>query len=138
MEKLSSSGFREVEHTADWALEVWAPNLDELFAQAALGMYQLMGVRLADQSSVSQSLDLAAVDDESLLVTFLAELLYLAESRRIAFDQFAIHCDESRLQARLGGGPIASQELQIKAVTYHNLAISRDSERVTVSIVFDV
>lgn len=138
MEKLSSSGFREVEHTADWALEVWAPDLDELFVQAALGMYHLMDVHLADPSSVSQPLDLAAADDESLLVTFLAELLYLAESRRIAFDRIAVHRSGSTLRARLNGRSIASQERQIKAVTYHDLAISHTGGRVTVKIVFDV
>jgi hypothetical protein len=39
-------GFREHAHTADWELEVWAPDLATLFVQAALGMYALSGVIL--------------------------------------------------------------------------------------------
>ncbi len=40
------SGFREKDHTADWELEVWAPDLPGLLVEAARGMYWLMGARL--------------------------------------------------------------------------------------------
>ena len=43
-----SSGFREKEHTADWELDVWAPDLPALLEQAARGMYWLMGARLEE------------------------------------------------------------------------------------------
>ena len=37
-------GHREVEHTADLELEVWAPDMPALIEEAARGMYGLMGV----------------------------------------------------------------------------------------------
>ena len=36
-------GFREHAHTADWELEVWAPDLPALLEQAAHGMYAISG-----------------------------------------------------------------------------------------------
>jgi SHS2 domain-containing protein len=39
------AGYREREHTADWELEVWAPDLPRLLEQAARGMYRLAGLR---------------------------------------------------------------------------------------------
>jgi len=36
-------GFEEKAHTADWALRVWADDLEGLFAEAARGMYALAG-----------------------------------------------------------------------------------------------
>ena len=36
-------GFEEITHTADWALRVWADDLEGLFAEAARGMYALSG-----------------------------------------------------------------------------------------------
>lgn len=138
MKKLTNSGFQEVEHTADWALEVWAPDLDDLFSQAALGMYRLMQATVENQPVVSQELALSAADEESLLVLFLSELLYISESQGIAFERIAVQCKGLSLRAQLDGRPIASQIRSIKAVTYHDLAIVRTDGAVRVKIVFDV
>ena len=45
-------GFREHAHTADWELEVWAPDLPTLLEQAARGMYAISGVQLAAWSTL--------------------------------------------------------------------------------------
>ncbi len=34
-----ANGFQEIDHTADWAYRVWADRLDNLFTQAAEGLY---------------------------------------------------------------------------------------------------
>lgn len=138
MEKLGSSGFRDVAHTADWALQVWAPSLDELFVQAAAGLYHLLGIRFQDAPMVTQQIAFSTVDDESLLVLFLSELLYIGESQGVAFDLIQVHCGQHALQAQLSGSPIASQERMIKAVTYHNLSIQREGDALVATIVFDV
>ncbi|TLN20481.1 archease [bacterium] len=137
MEKPDSSGFSEVAHTADCALQVWAPSLDELFIQAAAGLYHLLGVRFQDAPMVTQQISFSAGDDESLLVFFLSELLYIGESQGVAFDRVQVHCDQHTLQAQLSGSPIASQERMIKAVTYHNLSIQRERDSLVATIVFD-
>ena len=61
-------GYREVEHTADWELEVWATDLPGLLEQAARGMAQLSGMRLQVEPRVARSLSLSANDPETLLV----------------------------------------------------------------------
>ena len=62
----SNAGFEEIEHTADWALKVWAPDLPALFEQAALGMDSLSGVKLDGQSSLDRRLELEAPDAETV------------------------------------------------------------------------
>ena len=131
-------GFRELEHTADWELEVWAPDLPRLLEQAAQGMYSLTSTHLEDEPRISRRLELAAPDPESQLVAFLEELRYLGEVEGIAFDAFDLKLAEERLSARLAGAPIKSQSKEIKAVTYHNLAIEKTDRGVRVKIVFDV
>ncbi len=131
-------GFTEIEHTADWALKVWAPNLPLLFTQAAAGMLWLMEIRLEDSPRVERVIEVHGADNESLLVAFLSELLYCSESEGLGFDQFEIALQETRLHAVARGAPIALQKKEIKAVTYHNLAIRRAEETYTVTIVFDV
>ncbi len=134
-----SAGYQEIEHTADWELHVWAPDLGALFEQAALGMSALSGTRLQDKPRLFRSLELSAKDLESLLVSFLEELLFLSEQEQIGFDVFdSIKLNNNRVQLRLEGAPILSQSKEIKAVTYHNLQIRETVQGYEVNIVFDV
>jgi SHS2 domain-containing protein len=134
-----NAGFREIEHTADWELEVWAPDFIALLEQAARGMYELSGTRL--QTIVKQQvceLSLPAGDPEQLLVSFLSELLWLGEREGLAFDHYYLELVNDQLLARVEGAPIAAQAKEIKAVTFHNLAIQHSETGLKVNIVFDV
>jgi SHS2 domain-containing protein len=132
-------GFREMAHTADWELEVWAPDLTGLLEQAALGMFAISGTHLRPGERQVRSLDLHALDAESLLVRFLTELLWLCQQEGLAFDGFWFTLEPGWvLHVELSGAPIASQEKEIKAVTYHNLVIRRLAKGLAVNIVFDV
>lgn len=133
-----SAGFREIAHTADWELEVWAPDLPGLFEQAARGMYSLMDVRLQPAGRQSRTLELSAADGESLLVSFLDELLYIQDADGLGFDEFQIDITDWNLRARLEGAPLESLGKEIKAVTYHRLKIQSDERQYMVRIVFDV
>lgn len=134
------AGFQENEHTADWELSVWAPDMPGLLEQAARGMYALCAISLDGNAAArrTHSLELTAPDPETLLVSFLEELLYLAEQERIAFDTFQLHLEGERLRADLSGAPIRAQGKEIKAVTYHNLAVRQGPHGLEANIVFDV
>ena len=134
--------YREVEHTADWALEVTAPDEASLLREAARGMYALAGTRLRPAPRLSRRLELSAPDLESLLVLFLEELLYLGESEGAAFDAFSMRVEprgEARhLRADLEGAPLESMKKEIKAVTWHNLRVRRTPAGLQTVLVFDV
>jgi SHS2 domain-containing protein len=134
----ANAGFREIEHTADWELEVWAPDMPALLEQAARGMYALSGVQLKSESRVSRSFNLEMFDEESLLVDFLNELLWILEGESLAFDHFQLQIEEGNLKTVLQGAPVASLKKEIKAVTFHNLQINRRKNGLIVRIVFDV
>ena len=132
-------GFRELAHTADWELEVWAPDLPGLLEQAARGMYTLSGMQLKGVTAREHSVKLHAADAEGLLVRFLTELLWLQQEKQLGFVRFSIHVDDDyNLQAQLVGLPILKFDKEIKAVTYHNLAVQTTSHGLRVNIVFDV
>jgi SHS2 domain-containing protein len=132
------SGYREIEHTADWELEVWAPDLTSLFIQAARGMYALSGVVLQPGPRLTRALKLEAFDSESLLVSFLSELVFLGEMEDLGFDEYDLSLDGSSLVARVSGACIKDRKKEIKAVTYHNLEITSGPRGLEVRIVFDV
>ena len=132
--------FEEIEHTADKALRVFGTSLTELLLNAARGMTHLM---VADEfeigTDIEKSIELDAVDAESLLVEWLSELAYWAESDMLVFKKFKIlKASPTHLQARIFGGKTSKLEKQIKAVTYHNLKIEETSQGLEATIVFDV
>jgi SHS2 domain-containing protein len=135
--------FEELTHTADWSLRVWAPDLNQLFTESARGMYALAGIRLAEKPRVRRLISLSSPDVESLLVSFLSELVYISEQDRLAFDQINLSLDletgsACHMSSILRGAPILSLDKAIKAVTYHNLKIQQSTRGYESEIVFDV
>ena len=133
-------GFEEVEHTADKALRIFGTNLTELFLSAAEGLTHLMAADVADISTkIEKSIELEAIDAESLLVEWLSELAYWAESEMLVFKNFRIQkATATYLKAKVWGGKTSMLDKQIKAVTYHNLKIKKTAEGLEATIVFDV
>ena len=135
---MSESGYQEQPHTADWALTVWAPELIELLQQAARGMYALMHARLQAEPREAYRFEIAAPDRETLLVMFLAELLYFTQRDNVGFNRFDLMLEGDRLTAEVEGAPIEKIAKEIKAVTYHNLAVRETERGLEATIVFDV
>jgi SHS2 domain-containing protein len=135
---MKKSGFREIEHTADWELEVWAPDLLALLIQAAKGMYYLAGARLSHEPRLEREFLLDSSDPETLLVDFLSELLFYGENEGLGFDQFDLVLNGSRLKARLEGALLDSYEKEIKAVTYHGLRVEQGEDGFKARLIFDV
>ena len=133
-------GFEEVEHTADKALRIFGTNLTELLLSAAEGMTHLMAADISEiPTDIEKSIELEAIDAESLLVEWLSELAYLAESEMLVFKKFEIlKATATHLQAKIFGGKTSMLQKHIKAVTYHNLKIIKTSEGLEATIVFDV
>ena len=138
MKANSIEGYRELEHTADWQLAVWAPDFPTLCVQAAYGMYHLADTRLKNQARLVRELEVQAQDRESLLVAFLTELLYLNEVEGLGFDEIIIQSAGTQLKAQMEGAAIESQTKEIKAVTYHGLEIREGPHGLEANIVFDV
>ena len=131
-------GFEEIPHTADWSIRVWADDIAGLLAESARGMYWLAGTELANKPRITKTFETNEPDNESILVAFLSELVYYAEQENLGFDNFDIQINNGRLKAELGGAPLKSMDKAIKAVTWHNLNITKTARGLEVEIVFDV
>ena len=131
------AGFEELAHTADVALRVWGNSPSEFFRQAVLGMYFVIGIQLATEKPITKIIRLADIDLESLLVSFLNELLFLIE-KGFAFDQMDIQITDITLEATLSGSKIGGQQKEIKAVTYNDLTIKTKGDILQAIIVFDI
>lgn len=133
-------GFEEIPHTADRALRCWGQDLRELFTQAAQGMVALLtGSAPSLPPTLEAQIELSAIDAETLLVSWLSELLYLYERDGTLFTAFELEeIAPTYLRARVRGAPIDQLQQQIKAVTFNELAIRPSARGLETVIVFDV
>ncbi|MCB9423202.1 MAG: archease [Ardenticatenaceae bacterium] len=137
---MAKEPFVIIDHTADWALQVYGRTLADLFIHAAQGMASLM---VANPDAIAQDdtlfVELEAYDTESLLVDWLTELAYWAETEQMVGQTFEItSISPTRLGATVHGGKADELQKHIKAVTFHNLEIIETEDGLEVAIVFDV
>jgi protein archease len=136
----SGAGFEEIEHTADRALRIRGRNLEELLINAAGGLLAIMNpVPSACDNTATRVIDLEALDAETLLVNWLSELAFWAETERLVFDRFDVEqVSPTHLRTIARGGRAERLERHVKAVTFHNLDIVRTAQGLTATVVFDV
>jgi len=141
----SSRGFRALDHTADRAIEAWAPDLGALFCQAALGMFSESASCAAIQPEQEWRIQVEADSLEGLIHAWLAELLWVSERDEAAVCR--VEVDEVqrgpyRARGRAWGGrPPADRQhtgAPPKAVTYHDLRVWEEEGSWRAHIVFDV
>jgi|ERR1700733_1505122 len=143
--------FELLPHTADLKIRVYGKNLQELFTHALIGMFNAMkpnAVGCEYQNDrlvckgwpITRAVDVQAADTVSLLVDFLSYALYLSDANNEAYGAVTIQAlTENHIVAQLHGVPITGfGESEIKAVTYHDLVISRHRDMLQADIVFDI
>ena len=134
------AAFEEIEHTADRALRIYGSDLRQLLVNAAHGMNSLIVKKsAATLTPVEKSVELEAMDAEGLLVEWLSELAFWAETEMFVFSRFELHeVSTTRLKATIWGKRSDQLEKHIKAVTYHNLEIVQADDGLAATVVFDV
>lgn len=123
--------FEVIEHTADVGIIAYGRSLEELFANAAVGMMSflidLASLRLIQQRTVTADAD----DREGLLIAWLNELLVLLNADGFVPGRFTVRdLTDTRLRAEVAGEPVDPRRhrfhLDVKAATYHGLEIKHD------------
>ncbi len=132
--------YEEIEHTADVAIRAYGASLNELFANAAEGMFSLIADLEAVKPIGEIEVRVSAEDTPTLLLRWLSELLYVHETQRLLFSRFEVEVSGTSLLGRARGEAIdkARHELKlvIKAVTRHRLTV--DPERGIAEVIFDI
>lgn len=137
---MAADGISEVDHTADWALDVRGIDFADLLAQAAGGMLSLAGaVPAAGTQPGRRRVRLECPDRETLLVRWLEEILFLLESEGKVPREMHLRIGGGfRLEARLAMSAAAGRPRAIKAVTFHALQVEDHPGGVRARLVFDV
>ncbi len=131
---------RWVDHTAEVQLQVGAESLAGLAAEAgrALGLLLLRGVP-ARPEGPPRELEVESVDREALLVDWLNEILFLAETGLwVAVEIEVLEASSERLKASARGVTVGEPPATVKAATFHGLAVEERDGEWQAEVIFDV
>jgi SHS2 domain-containing protein len=139
-------GYKFLEHTADIMIEAYGASMGEAFSFAAKAMFEVMFdvSKVAPESIVK--VEVMGSDLESLLYSWLEELLFRFDVERMAFSQFRF--DISKGGESLRGMGEARGELydrrkhgariEVKAITYGEMQIVSSGNEFKVRFVLDI
>lgn len=143
--------FESIEHTADIKVRVYGKTMSQLFKHAISAMFQVIKPRTTECTyynnrlvctilPITHYIEITAIDKEALLVDFLSEALCLSDIYNEAYlDATIEHITDTSVKAMLHGIKIQGFEVvEIKAVTYHELAIKQINGLWQTDIVFDI
>ena len=134
--------FEIVDHTADVGIIAYGADISQAFANAARALFSLI-TELDDVAEcLHRDIELTAPDEESLLVAWLNELIYLFDTENIVFKRFDVtKLNNRQLKARSYGEKVDSSKHRlktgVKAATYHMLKVDKGND-CRVKVLFDI
>ena len=140
---MTAKTYRLIEHTADLGMEVYGNDAVELFANAALALSDILlrktGLAIEDTTEFKITGD----DPPDLLVNWLRELLYLWTVHHRLINKVEItRLTENSLDAvaHTHSPPLdlLDAAYEIKAVTYHQVAVESGSSGWRCQVFFDI
>jgi len=134
--------FEIFNHTADVGIIAYGGDMKEAFANAAKGLFSLITELDDIEEVIHRDIELTAPDQESLLVEWLNELIYLFDTENIIFKSFDItQLSQTQLKARSYGHEVDNSKhilkTGVKAATYHMLKIEKNDGS-KVQVLFDI
>lgn len=127
---------RWIDHTAELEVELEAQTAEDVFAEAAAALAELLGA--GDEPAGTRTIEATAADRAALLAAFVEELVFLAESERLvpaAVRRVELTDGGVRAEVDVARG---DPPHLVKAVTYHRLAFEPHGDGYRARAVLDV
>jgi len=139
----TSLTYQIIDHTADLGIIVKGPDVRHLFINAARAMIDLMVKGdISDKTAIRDVL-VKGEDFPDLMVRWLGEILYLFEGENLIVDLIEVKSiSPTQLESTLtltSFKPGRHQILrEIKAVTYHQIAVNKCNDGWETRVIFDI
>jgi SHS2 domain-containing protein len=118
--------------TADVAFVAYGKDLNELFANSALAMFEVMISTKKVKPKVKKEVEVSGNDLQSLMFDWLNELLIYVDAENLAFSDFKVKVDGKnfKLRATCSGEKIDREKHEtrtmVKAATYHKMKVEKN------------
>jgi SHS2 domain-containing protein len=135
--------FEILEHPADVGFLAHGANLRQLFINSAQALASLACDLETVRDAESREIAVTGEDVESLLYAWLAEILAIADGERFVFCRFKIQDLSDRSVSGIAYGEPFDRSrhrarVAIKAVTYHQFAVTRTPEGFEARVFLDL
>jgi SHS2 domain-containing protein len=129
--------YKELDHPADLFLEVWGKDLPALFENALFALYDQLAELEGFESRRKETIAVEAASPADALRSLLSEALYRFATEgfvaaRAELDVQTTAAGEVRVKADLHGETVDKHRhtllSEVKAVTYHKLAVDQAPE----------
>jgi SHS2 domain-containing protein len=135
---MTGAGHRQVEHTADLAIELWADSEENLLREGARALAEILTEGAAGDERETRAVEIESIDSGDRLVQWLNEVVYLATVDGFLVVDADIELHPKGLRARARGFSHAGLPAEIKSATYHDLQIHHTDGRWRARVVLDV
>jgi len=137
--------FEVIDISGDVGIKAYGKSLEELFVNAAIGMYSLITDLDGIKAGKSLGVSVEGNSLEGLLVAWLNELIFQFDAYNFIGKDISIKAlsvQPSALKAEVAGGDFDPErherKLLIKAATYHRLKIEQVNNIWEVDVIFDI
>ena len=135
--------YETIEHTADTGLRIYGKDWQELLANAARGLFDLMTDTGKIGTRLQTVISLEGEDQNDLFLKWLRELLFLFSTKRFVLKEFDFkELTAKKIRAVARGGVFDAkrhdQRMEVKAVTYHHFKLEEQKSGWMAEVIFDV
>lgn len=135
--------FEILDHTADIGIIVHGENLKALFENAGEAFFHLITDLRKVKRRVERRVNIEGESLDRLMVDWLSELLYLHDVENLLFKGFKVDSvGEDGLKATVKGEPFQEGvhviKTEVKAVTYHQIEVRRETEGWRAQVILDL
>jgi len=127
-----------IDHTGDIGVVARAATLEELFAECARAMFEILAQAPAPSPAGADAFPVAGADPAEELRDFLAELLYRFSTDHRMYVAFAAKPGSVDAGWEPYDGDRHPLRTELKAVTYHQLEVVREGPGWRGRVIFDV
>ncbi len=130
--------------TSDVAFKAYGKDLNELFANAALALFEVMVNTEKVEPKVVEHVILKDADLKSLMFDWLNHLIYCADAKNLVFSRFNIRVKKKgyELEGDVSGEQIDQGKHEprthVKACTYHMMEIKKTPEGWVAQVILDI
>jgi SHS2 domain-containing protein len=140
-------GFRFLDHMTDAFIEAWGPTIERAFAQAGIALVETMVNTDKITPRATENITVQGHDEKELLYNWLEAILLKFEIDGEALGKFDVQSiqypgEDLKLTGTVRGEPYDpgkhGRKIEVKGVTYHQMLIQREKDRVLIRFLLDL
>ncbi len=137
------TGYRILEHPADVGIEATGASLKEAFENSAKGLLSLIISSESVDAQEERFIKIKSLDLPNLLVKWLSEILFLYDGENFIVGELEIESiSPTGLEAIVRGESVDEtrhpMNMDVKAVTYHQLKIQEKKDGCLIRVFLDI